>query len=84
MRLKSCALHLWETPTWELTMDPEAHFARGCDAVLFVMDCTRRQTVDEVLLHWMHLARYHCAAQERGSRPCGASAGALPLRGHEE
>ena len=23
----------------------------------------RRQTVDEVLLHWMHVARYHCAAQ---------------------
>ncbi|CAK9107957.1 Mitogen-activated protein kinase kinase kinase 7 (Transforming growth factor-beta-activated kinase 1) (TGF-beta-activated kinase 1) [Durusdinium trenchii] len=52
---------LWETPTWELTLDPEAHFDRGCDAVMFIMDCTRRATVDEVLLHWLHVARYHCA-----------------------
>eukprot|EP00913_Durusdinium_trenchii_P034904 g32650.t1 len=28
---------------------------------MFIMDCTRRATVDEVLLHWLHVARYHCA-----------------------
>lgn len=54
---------LWEAPTWELTLDPETHFARGCDGVIFVMDCTRRQTVDEVLAHWLHVARYHCSAE---------------------
>eukprot|EP00435_Cladocopium_sp_Y103_P025886 s2344_g6.t1 len=71
------------------------HFAQGCDAVIFVMDCTRRQTVDEVLAHWLHVARYHCAEEApflfigamgdnfeaRSARPLGGSeAAALRLR----
>ena len=24
---------------------------------------SRRQTVDEVLAHWLHVARYHCAEE---------------------
>lgn len=62
-RLKAGLVYLWEAPTWELMLDPEKHFAQGCDAVIFVMDCTRRQTVDEVLAHWLHVARYHCAEE---------------------
>lgn len=62
-RFKAGLVHLWEAPTWELMLDPEKHFADGCDAVIFVMDCTRRQTVDEVLAHWLHVARYHCAEE---------------------
>mmetsp|Transcript_3192 Transcript_3192/g.7488 ORF Transcript_3192/g.7488 Transcript_3192/m.7488 type:complete len:535 (+) Transcript_3192:26-1630(+) len=52
-------VELWEAPIWDLALDPEAHFSRGCDAAIFVLDCTRRETVDEILLHWLHMARYH-------------------------
>ncbi|CAE6920173.1 Tak1 [Symbiodinium natans] len=54
---------LWEAPIWELALDAESHFANGRDGVLFVLDCTRRETVDEVLLHWLHVARYHYGPQ---------------------
>jgi len=52
-----------EAPIWELVLDAESHFANGPDGVLFVVDCTRKETVDEVLLHWLHVARYHCGPQ---------------------
>lgn len=76
-RGKSKAAVLWEVPTWLLAADAASFLSRGRHGIVFMVDCTRPETCENIISHWLHVARY-CAHPESAFLLVGVKADTCP------